>query len=194
MSTDRLRVLVADEDRAALDRLAAMLHELGHDVCAYAVRVAEVSDLVVEDDPDVSIVVLHRDDDHALALIDEVCSYASGPVIALTQDEDPEFVARAAECGIASYGRPESPPAVQSAIELAMRRHLELEQLEEKVGQLEGALQRRAVIERAKGILMERHGLDDAAAFERLRRHARGVSRRVVDVAHELAEGRLELP
>jgi AmiR/NasT family two-component response regulator len=185
---------VADEDRAALDRLAAMLHELGHDVCAYAVRVAEVPDRVVEDDPDISIVVLHRDDEHALALIDEICSYASGPVIALTQDDDPEFVARAAECGIASYGRPESAPAVQSAIELALRRHAEIEQLEEKVGQLEGALARRAVIERAKGMLMERHGIDALAAFERLRRHARRERRRVVDVAHEVADDGLQLP
>jgi len=194
VSANRLRVLAADEDRAALDRLAAMLHELGHEVCAYAVRVAEVSDRVAEDDPDVSIVVLHRDDDHALALIEEICSYASGPVIALTQQDDPEFVAAAAERGIASHGRPESPEAVQSAIELALRRHAELERLQEQVDQLEGALERRAVIERAKGMLMERHDIDDLAAFERLRRHARGERRRVVDVAREVADDGLELP
>ena len=64
-----------------------------------------------------------------------------------------------------------------------MRRYREAARLNEKVGQLEGALERRAVIERAKGILMERHGIDDREAFERLRDHARAGNRRVVEVA-----------
>ena len=56
--------------------------------------------------------------------------------------------------------------------------------LTEKVDQLESALERRAVIERAKGILMERHAVDERDAFELLRDHARAHSARVVDVAH----------
>jgi response regulator NasT len=189
-----LRVLAADEDQEALDQLAAMLHELGHEVSAYAVEVAEVAEEVAAEDPDVSIVVLHHDDDHALELIEQIGAYASGPVIALTQQDDADFVARAADRGIASYGRPTTPDAIQSAIELALRRHAEVEQLTEKVDQLEGALARRAVIERAKGVLMERHQLDAAQAFERLRSHARTNQRRIVDVALEVADGQRELP
>ena len=49
------------------------------------------------------------------------------------------------------------------------------------------ALERRAVIERAKGILMERHGVDEREAFELLRDHARSSNRRVVDVAQSRA-------
>ena len=194
MTTEGLRVLVADEDPQALDQLAGLLHRLGHTVCAYAVEVSEVAEKVVTDDPELSIVVLHRDDDHALALIEEICAYASGPVIALTLEDDPEFAARAADRGIAAQGKPDEPEAVQSAIEVALRRHAEIERLEAKVDQLEGALERRAVIERAKGILMERHGVDDRTAFERLRTHARTERRRVIEIAHAVAEGELELP
>ncbi len=194
MTTEGLRVLAADEDREALDQLSGLLHALGHTVSAYAIEVADVAERVAHDDPDVSIVVLHRDDDHALALIEEITAYASGPVIALTQQEDADFVARAAERGIASQARPDEAEAVQSAIELALRRHAEVERLEAKVDQLEGALARRAVIERAKGILMERHGVDERVAFERLRTHARTERRRVVDVAAAVADGELELP
>jgi response regulator NasT len=61
--------------------------------------------------------------------------------------------------------------------------------LHEQVEQLEGALERRAVIERAKGILMERHNIDDRAAFGLLREHARSNNRSVVDVASAVAEG-----
>src|ERR1044072_2305713 len=102
MTTDRLRALAADEDEEALDRLAELLHELGHEVSSYAVEVSEVAARVAEEDPDISIVVLHEDDDHALALIEEIGAYASGPVIALTQEEDHDFVAHAAERGIAA--------------------------------------------------------------------------------------------
>ena len=194
MTADGLRVLVADEDEAALDELARLLHELGHTVCAYAVEVSDVPERIVSDDPQVSIVVLHRDDDHALALIEEICAYATGPVIALTQRDDPDFVARAADRGIAAQGKPDGPDAIQAAIEVALRRHAEIERLEAKVDQLEGALARRALIERAKGILMERHGVDDRTAFERLRTHARTARRRVVDVAHAVVDEGLELP
>jgi AmiR/NasT family two-component response regulator len=192
--TSDLRVLVADEEAPALDKLAAMLRSLGHEVAAYAVKVSQVAERVASEDPEVSIVVLHDDDEHALALIEEICAYASGPVIALTLEEDPEFVARAAERGIAAHARPDDPQGIQSAIELALRRHAEVERLEDTVDQLESALARRAIIERAKGILMERHGVDDAVAFERLRTHARSTRRRVVDVARDLAEGELKLP
>ncbi len=194
MTAEGLRILVADEDEAALDRLADLLHQLGHTVGAYAVEVSGVAEQIVSDDPDISIVVLHEDDDHALALIEEICAYASGPVIALTLEEDPDFIARAADRGIAAQAKPEGPDAIQSAIEVALRRHAEIERLEAKVDQLEGAIARRAVIERAKGILMERHGVDDGTAFERLRTRARTERRRVVDVALAVSDGDLELP
>lgn len=194
MTVEGLRILVADEDRDALDQLAALLHQMGHQVCAYAIEVSEVAEKIVADDPELSMVVLHQDDEHALALIEEICAYASGPVIALTLRDDPEFAARAADRGIDAQAKPSSPEAVQSAIEVSLRRHAEIERLEAKVDQLEGALERRAAIERAKGILMERHRVDDRTAFERLRTHARTERRRVVDVAYDVVEGRLELP
>ena len=194
MTAAGLRVLVADEDHAALDGLAELLGQLGHTVGAYAIEVSEVAERIAAEDPELSLVVLHSDDDHALALIEEICAYASGPVIALTQEEDPEFIARAADRGIDAQAKPGDPDAIQSAIEVALRRHAEIERLEAKVDQLEGAIARRAVIERAKGILMERHGVDDRTAFERLRTRARTERRRVVDVALAVAEGELELP
>jgi response regulator NasT len=194
MSVSGLSVLLADEDRAALERLGDVLRGLGHRATAFAIEVSEVAAKVVGEDPDVSLVVLHVNDDHALALIEEISTYARGPVVALTLREDPAFVSRAAELGIDAYARPETPDAVQSAIELALRHHAERARLESKVDQLEGALERRALIERAKGMLMERHAIDDRAAFERIRAHARANRRRVVDVAREVCDGALRLP
>jgi AmiR/NasT family two-component response regulator len=189
-----LKVLAADEDNEALERTERLLHELGHEVTAIAVNVDEAAQAIARDEPDVSIVVVHTDDEHALDLIEEVGEFATGPVIALLPTEDPEFVKRAAERGIFAYaGRP-TPEAVQGAMEVALRRGDEARELTEQVERLEGALARRAVIERAKGILMERHGIGEREAFDRLRNHARANNRPVVGLAQAVADGHLLLP
>jgi AmiR/NasT family two-component response regulator len=189
-----LRILAADEDEAALRETAAILRNLGHEVTEFAIGTAEVAEAIAREDPDASVVVVHRDDEHALGLIDEIVSFSSGPVVALLDSEDPEFVREAADRGIHAYARPIAPDAVQSALEVAIRRHAEQSELTEAVGQLENALERRAVIERAKGILMERHSADERAAFELLRAKARSSNRSVVDLAQAVLDGHSLLP
>jgi response regulator NasT len=189
-----LRILAADEDESALRDTAAILRELGHEVTEFAIGTAEVADAIAREDPDCSVVVVHRDDEHALGLIDEIISFSTGPVVALLDDEDTEFVRQAADRGIHAYARPITPEAVQSALEVAIRRHGEQSKLTEAVGQLETALERRAVIERAKGILMERHSADERAAFELLRAKARSTNRSVVDLAQAVLDGHSLLP
>jgi AmiR/NasT family two-component response regulator len=189
-----LRVLIADEDETALRDLASVLEDLGHEVAPYVVSVADAIELIGTEDPDLAIVVVHKDDEHALALIQETVEYASGPVIAQSPDGDVDFVARAAERGISAWIESATPENVQGAIEVALRRYQEVAGLRLKVDQLQSALDRRTVIERAKGILMERHGLDDRAAFDMMRDHARSQSRRVVDIAVAVTEGHALLP
>jgi response regulator NasT len=179
-----LRVLLADEDAGALRLTAGLVRRLGHVPIEIAVDASAAADAVVVD----------RDDEVALDLIEEIAAFARGPVIALIDEEDAAFVAEAARRGIFAYARQETPESIQAAIEIAMRRFAEQRELVEQVERLEGALERRAVIERAKGILMERHGLDDRAAFERLRDHARSRNRTVVGVAAAVTEGHQLLP
>ena len=69
------------------------------------------------------------------------------------------------------------------AVDVALGRFLEHRNLEE-------AFQRRAVIERAKGILMERDLIDEQEAFERLRSHARSSSQRLIDLSQRKPHAR----
>jgi AmiR/NasT family two-component response regulator len=185
-----LRILLADQDPGALKLTASQIRELGHTPTEIAVSLRQAADAIAEDDPDLTIVVLYGDDDeYALDLIEEINAYSSGPVIALLDHEDPPFVAAAAERGIFAYARQETTESIQAAIEVAIRRAREQRELSEQVERLESALQRRALIERAKGILMERHSISDRAAFDLLREHARSNNRTVVDVAAAVTEG-----
>ena len=194
ITASNLRVLVADEDRRALDDLGRTLTDLGHEVTPYAVSVAEAANLIAAEEPDLAFVMAHRDDEHALALIGETVEYAAGPVIAHIRGGDVDFVARAAERGISAWIETTSPEAVQGAIEVALRRYRDAAQLSEKVDQLETALERRSVIERAKGIIMERHAVDEHTAFKLLRDHARSSNHRVLDVARAVVDGHGLLP
>lgn len=189
-----LRVLVANEDRAQLDELAGTLAALGHEVTPYAVSVREAMELIATEDPDLAFVMVHQDDEHALALIGEVVEFASGPVIAHVRGGDVDFISRAAERGISAWIESASAESVQGAIEVALRRYREKAELSEKVDQLQTALERRALIERAKGIVMERHSVDERGAFELLREQARSSNRRVVDVARAVLDGHALLP
>ena len=192
-TTDGLRVLAADEDREALQRTADTLSRLGHSVTATAVDLAEVTEAVAREDPELSVVVVHNDDEHALDLIEEISAFSGGPVIALVTGDEDDFVRRAAERGIFAAARDGDEQALRDAIEVAMRRHRENTQLTEQVDRLETALERRAVIERAKGILMERHTIGEREAFDRLRAHARSTNRTVVHIAGAVADGHVLL-
>jgi response regulator NasT len=194
-SETALRVLLANEREDDLRKLGDVLDDLGHEVIPFAVSVSEAVELIAREDPDIAFVVFDGDDQHGLALLSETVEFASGPVlVSMRSAESPATVAKAADLGIAGYVDSWEPQDVQAAIEVALRRHREASQLNEKVEQLQSALERRAVIERAKGILMERHGVDDAQAFERLRDHARSGGRRVVEIAQAVLDGHALLP
>jgi response regulator NasT len=193
-NTTALRILAADEDEATLRATDELLSGIGHTVTAHAVNVQQAAELIAREDPDISVVVVHDDDDHALDLIEEIGEYARGPLVVLLGAHDSDFLRNAAERGIDAFARPQFAGEVQGAIELAMKRHAEVTRLTEQVEQLESALERRGTIERAKGILMERHGVDDRQAFELLRQQARRSSRRVIELAHAVADGHSLLP
>lgn len=194
LTETNLRVLIADEDESALRGLHRILEDIGHEVIPYAVSVREAVELIARESPQVAIVVVHEDDDHALALIAEAVEYADGPVIAQLPDADVDFLSRAADAGISAFAESSDPESIQGAIEVAVKRYREGQHLHDKVHQLEGALERRGIIERAKGILMERHSVSEHEAFELLRDHSRAGGRRVVDVARAVADGHALLP
>ena len=182
-----LRVLVADEDVRALDGIAELLRGLRHEVVARATSVADVSAAIESERPDLAMVKLHGDDEHALDLIQELGERRDCAVIVLLDAEDADFIARAAESGAMAYAQPVDEDSLRSSLEIAVRRFAELTELSGAVDELEDAIARRATIERAKGILMERHGITDREAFEMLRSEARSSNRRVHDVASDLS-------
>jgi AmiR/NasT family two-component response regulator len=180
----RLRVLVANEreDRAA--KVAEIIANLGHEVIAPQIEVSEVGPVTAREHPDVAFVGLGESSQHALELIEEIVHEAACPVVALLHEPDPEFVVEAAKRGIFAYITDENVGEWQNSIEIVLRRFAEYRDLE-------GAFKRRTLTERAKGILMERHSIDEERAFQMLREHARGTQSKLVDTAQSIVDGTL---
>ncbi len=185
--TEHLRVLIANERADRLALVAPIVAALGHEVIAREIEVADVGAVTARERPDVALVGLGESSDHALQLVEQIVHEATCPVIALIHASDPEFVKAASKRGIFAYISDADAQDWQSSIDIVLRRFTEYHDLE-------GAFGRRAVTERAKGILMERHSVDEPAAFEMLREHARSTNRKLVDVASAVVDGHRLLP
>lgn len=183
----RLRVLIADESAERLAVLAAAVRGLGHEIVAAEMEVVDAGPATAREHPDVALVALGQSDEHALEMISKIVAEAECPVIAVLAATDSSFVQEAAKRGIFAYVVESDQGALESALEIVLLRFAEYHGLE-------GAFGRRAVIERAKGILMERHQLDEREAFELLRQHARRNNRKIVEVSNAVIDGAVHLP
>ena len=185
--TEHLRVLIANERRDRLALVAPIVAALGHEVIAREIEVADVGAVTARERPDVALVGLGESSQHALQLIEKIVQEAACPVIVLIHAPDPDFIKEASKRGIFAYITDAEAKDWQSSIDIVLRRFAEYHDLE-------GAFGRRAVTERAKGIRMERHSVDETAAFAMLRDHSRAGNRKLVDVAAAVVDGYRLLP
>ena len=182
-----LRVLVADTSTPLQQAVCAMVETLGHSVCAIESDPARVGAVTANETPDVALVLVGESSSGALRLVREIVAESACPVIAILAVEDAAFVDQAAKLGIFAHivtGAGDLG-ALQSSMDIALRRFAEYHALE-------GAFGRRALTERAKGVLMERHSIDEEQAYNLLRDEARRTQRKLIDVAESvLASHRL---
>jgi AmiR/NasT family two-component response regulator len=170
------RVLIAHQRHARFDMLANVVARLGHDAVVRPLEAADVAGVVAREQPEVVLVGFASSSEHALELVSAFVRDASCPVIALLSDDDPDLIRETARRGVFACVVHDDAAELEGAIDVAVERFAEYHRLEEAFG-------RRAVIEQAKGILMERHAIDPPAAFLMLREHSQNNGRKLVDVA-----------
>jgi AmiR/NasT family two-component response regulator len=182
MTIGNLRVLIANEREDRIALITGLVTELGHEVVAGTTNVRDVGSLTSREHPDVALVGLGSSSAHALELIERIVREADCPVIAVLEGRDIGFVNEAAKRGVFAYVVDSTPSELESALDITLRRFAEYHNLQ-------GAFGRRAQTERAKGILMERHQIDEREAFVLLREQARQSGRKLIDVAQGVLDG-----
>ncbi len=124
-----LRVLIANEKLDRLGMLAKVVEGLGHRVVGRSVDVKEVAALTARQRPDVALVGLGFDSEHALGLVSEIVREAYCPVIAILGEADASWVAEAAKRGLFSYIVESDAEDLQSAIDITLRRFADAQAL-----------------------------------------------------------------
>jgi AmiR/NasT family two-component response regulator len=185
--TEHLRILIANERKDRLALVAPIVVALGHEVIAREIDVEDVGPVTARERPDVALVGLGESSEHALGLIDKIVGAAACPVIVLLHAPDPDFVKEASKRGVFAHISDDDVDDWQSSIDIVLRRFTEYHDLE-------GAFGRRALTERAKGILMERHTIDEDSAFKMLRERSRTDNRKLIDLAAAIVDSHRLLP
>ena len=162
-----------------------MLERAGFEVVAEARNGREAVDLAAEVDPDLAVMDVKMPELDGIEAARRMLERRPLPIVMLTAFSEADLVSRAVDAGVFGYlVKPFRETDLLPAIEAAQARHRELVELREESGSLRDALEARKVIERAKGLLMEKDGIGEEAAFARMR----GASQRTGKPLREIAE------
>ena len=174
----RLRILIAEDETIIRLDLRDVLERAGHDVCAEARDGEEAVALAQSAQPELAILDVKMPRLDGIEAARRILEERPIPIVMLTAYGQDELVARAVEAGVFGYlVKPFRETDLLPAIQTARARHVELETLRDEAESLAEALATRKVVERAKGILMEREGLSENDAFVRLRRASQSSGR-----------------
>jgi two-component system, response regulator PdtaR len=179
-----VRIAVADDEPRMRQFYEEVLPVLGHQVVCAAETGKELVGGCQTSRPDLVITDIKMPDMDGIEAAFQICRTEPVPVILVSAYDDLQLVSRAGENHIQAYlVKPIKQQDLQPAIIIAMRRFQEFHSLHKEATDLRQALQDRKTIERAKGMIMKRGGLDEPAAFQALRKLARDKNIKLVEVA-----------
>ncbi len=181
--TRPLKIAVADDERDTRQYLGELLTRLGHEVVA-AENGRQLAEQCRALGPDLVITDVKMPDLDGLEAAAEVNRQKETPVIVVSAYHDPELLRRAEASHVMAYLiKPVTQPALEAAIATAMARFEHYQAARKEAATLRQALEDRKVIERAKGIVMRRVGVQEDEAFRRLRKLASDQNRKLAEVA-----------
>ncbi len=186
------RVVIAEDEAIIRLDLREMLEAEGYDVVAETGRGDEAVALVKEHRPDLCVFDIKMPGLDGLSAAREVTVDRKAAVVILTAFSQRHLIEEARDAGVLSYlVKPFAREELVSAIEVALARFEEMVHLDETVKGLEDQLETRKAVDRAKGRLMDHHGLTEQDAFQFIQRRAMSDRSTMLDVAREVIDGRL---
>jgi response regulator NasT len=184
-------VLGEDEALIRLD-LKEMLEEEGYEVVGEAGDGESAVRLAGELKPDLVILDIKMPGVDGLSAAERISADRLAPVLILTAFSQKDLVDRAARAKAMGYlVKPFQKSDVVPAMEMALARYEELRSLEEEVQDLDERLETRKLVDRAKGLLMDRYGMTEADAFRFLQKTSMDKRLKLAEVASQVTEGEI---
>jgi response regulator NasT len=184
-------VIAEDEAIIRLD-LKELLEEEGYLVVGEVGRGDQAVDLVRELSPDLVILDVKMPGLDGISAARQIAGERSAAVLLLTAFSQRDLVEQARDAGAMAYlVKPFQKADLIPALEVALARHQELIALERSVSDLSGQLEARKLVDRAKGRLMDQHGLDEQSAWRFLQTRAMSGRVKIAEIARQVVDGEL---
>ena len=167
-----LRIVIADNESIIRMDLKEMLEEAGHTVVGEAVNGQKAVELAKKYRPDLVIMDVKMPNMDGITAAKLISAEKLAPVLLLTAFSQKEIVEKAKESGVLAYlVKPVKEANLFPAIEIALSRFGEMQELEKELEDLKHSLETRKILDRAKGILMDAHHLNESEAFRRIQQY-----------------------
>lgn len=187
---DPVRVVIAEDEAIIRLDLSETLQEEGYEVVGETGRGDRAVELVRELRPDLVILDIKMPGMDGLSAAREIAKERLSAVLVLTAFSQHDLVEQARDAGVLAYlVKPFQKSDLVPAIEMALGRHEQMVALEREVADLTERLEARKAIDRAKGRLMDEHGLSESEAWRYLQTTAMNERRRIHEVAGDVEAG-----
>jgi len=179
-----LKILLAEDESAVAASIAEQVRSLGHEVVAEAGTGREAVQLALDARPDLVVMDIKMPDGDGIEAACRMAAERPVPVVFLSGHYDEELLSGGVDSGGLAYLlKPATSDQLQAALMLAYRRFHDMQDLREQTLRLEAALEARKLIARAKGLLMERHGVGEKEAHRRMQKEASRSNMKLADLA-----------
>ena len=183
----QIKVVIADDESIIRLDLKTLLEEMGHIVVGEAADGARAVELARGLKPDVVIMDIKMPVMDGLDAAKVISEEKIAPVVLLTAYSQGDLIERAKEAGVYAYlVKPFQESDLLPAIEIAVSRYLDQQDLQGQLGDLEGKLEARKLVDRAKGILMDKYQMNEAEAFRRIQQQSMNQRRTMREIAEAL--------
>lgn len=181
------RVVIADDESIIRMDLREMLTSMGYQVVGEAGDGHAAIALARQTKPDVVIMDIRMPDLDGIEAARILTREKIAPVLLLTAYSQQELLDGAKDAGVVGYlVKPFREPDLKPAIEIALQRYREFRALESEVSNLAEQLETRKLVDRAKGVLMDRHGLKEAEAYTRMQKLAMNTRKSMRQIAEAI--------
>ena len=181
------RVVIIDDSLGSRATLSTALMRLGFEVAGEGASGQEAIRLAQELKPDVLFLAVGLPEMDGVSAAAQILEAHPLPIIILSGRRDPDVIQRAIEAGVMAYlVKPLREEVLLPALELAISRFEEFIALRKENEDLKRTLQGRKLIERAKGVLMEREKISEQQAFARIQKASMNTRRTMVDIAQAI--------
>lgn len=170
---EKLRVLVVDDESLIRMDIAEMLEDAGYEVVAEGENGEQAIELARKYSPDVIVMDVKMPVMDGISASKVIADEEIAPVILLTAFSQDDIVDKASEAGVIAYlVKPIREEQLLPAIRVAVQRFRDLKSLGLELEKLKDSLETRKLLDRAKGILMTAHGLNEQEAYRRMQQYS----------------------